>query len=249
MPRPFPPKAVCVFAKPPRPRRVKTRLLAELTAQEAAEVHLACVRDTARMAGGIGGARKWFLVAGNYETARQLARRAALNRRWCLGVQVGRDLGARLDFCFQALLGEGMRKVAVIGTDTPWMGAARILRAFELLDRAEVVLGPTEDGGYYLVAARRHVPEMFRGIRWGTSRVLRQTLRALRAAGVSYRLLPRDFDLDRPEDLRRVAGLLRKRKIRAPELKRWILDWSATSGSSRRRPPARRRKKRQPARA
>ena len=249
MSRPFPSKALCIFAKPLRPGRVKTRLQTILTPREAAAVHLACVRDTARMAAGAGGARKWLLVAGNYAAAQTLATRAGLSRRWCLGVQAGRDLGKRLEFCFQALLGEGMRKVVVIGTDTPWMGAPRILRAFRLLDHADVVLGPTEDGGYYLVGARRVVPEMFRGIRWGTSSVFQQTLRALRKAGVHYRLLPRDFDLDRPEDLLRVAELLRKRKIRAPALKQWMLAWDPSSGSSRRPPRAPRRKTPRPGRA
>lgn len=243
------PKAVLVFAKPPRAGHVKTRLRGLLTAREAAEVHLACVRDTTRMLGSLGGARKWLLVAGSSAAAQRLARQIGLNRRWRVGVQVGRHLGERLDFAFHSAFVSGARKVIVLGTDTPWMSAARIYRAFALLDRADVVLGPTDDGGYYLVAARRIVPEMFRGISWGTSRVLRQTLRALRKARVSYGLLRRDFDLDRPEDLRRVARLLRREAIGSPALKRWLLLWDLASGSSHRRGRGRRRRTRRPARA
>lgn len=225
MSSPFPQKAVLVFAKPPRPGHVKTRLRGLLTAQEAAEVHLACVKDTAAMVASVGGYRKWLLVAGRFEAAQNLAQQAKLSSRWRVGAQVGRDLGARLEFALNSHFLAGVQKVVVVGTDTPWMGPQRIVRAFQLLDAADVVIGPTEDGGYYLVGARRLVPEMFRRIRWGTADVLEQTLAALRKMKASYRLLRRDFDLDRPEDLHRVARLLRRRKIRSPALKRWFVNW------------------------
>lgn len=218
-------KAVLVFAKPPRPGHVKTRLRGRLTAQEAAEVHLACVKDTAAMVASVGGYRKWLLVAGRLGATQKLAQQALLSSRWRLGVQTGHDLGARLERAFRTHFEAGAKKVVVVGTDTPWMGPQRIVRAFQLLDAADVVIGPTEDGGYYLIGARRLVPEMFRGIRWGTETVSAQTLAALRRANASHRLLPRDFDLDRPEDLHRVARLLRRRKIRSPALKRWIVNW------------------------
>lgn len=232
MPAPFPPKAVLVFAKPPRPGHVKTRLRGVLSAHEAAELHLACVKDAARLVASVGGYRKWLLVAGRYDAAQKLARQAALSTRWCLGLQVGRDLGERLEFAFGSHFTAGVKKVIVVGTDTPWMAPQRIVRAFALLDRVDVVLGPTEDGGYYLVGARRLVPEMFRGIRWGTAEVFEKTVRALRKAGVSYRLLRRDFDLDRPADLRRVARLLRRKSIHAPALRRWMLPWEIALGRS-----------------
>jgi hypothetical protein len=214
-----------VFAKPARPGRVKTRMRPLLTAPESAALHLACVQDTARRVGSVGGYRKWLLVAGSFPEAQKLARAAGLSSRWCLGIQVGRHLGERLAFAFNSHFTAGVERVVVVGTDTPWMPPQRIVEAFALLDRADVVLGPTGDGGYYLVGARRLVPEMFRGIRWGTSQVLAQTKAALRKAGASFRLLPRDFDLDRPADLRRLAGLLRRGAIRAPALKQWISNW------------------------
>lgn len=218
-------KAVLVFAKPPRPGYVKTRLRGLLTAQEAAEVHLACVKDTVALVASVGGYRKWLLVAGRVAAAHRLAQQATLSTRWQLGMQTGRDLGARLEHAFRVHFEAGAKKVVVVGTDTPWMGPQRIVRALQLLDAADVVIGPTEDGGYYLIGARRLVPGMFRGIRWGTESVFAETLAALRKANASYRLLPRDFDLDRPEDLRRATRLLRRRKMRSPALKRWIVNW------------------------
>lgn len=246
MPSRIPSKALVVFAKPARPGHVKTRLRGVLSAREAAEAHVACLRDTTRMAGSVGGARKCLHVAGSYPAAQRLAARVGLSRRWRLGVQVGRTLGERLEFAIQSLLASGFRKVVVIGTDTPWMGAARVFRAFRLLDYADVVLGPAADGGYYLIGVRRAVPEMFRGVAWGTARVFAQTTRALRQAGIRYRLLKRDFDLDRPKDLARLVRLRSKRKLAAPALRRWIYGWELTTGSSRRRRRVRRRRRRPP---
>ncbi len=174
------------------------------------------------MVGAVGRCGKYLLVAGRPSTARQLAQTIGLSPRWRVRVQVGNHLGERLSFAFQSLFRSGARKVIVVGTDTPWMGAARIARAFELLDQADVVLGPTEDGGYYLVGARKLVPAMFRGIPWGSSAVFRRTLSALRQSRVTCRLLPRDFDLDRPRDLARLARLLQREKVQAPALERWI---------------------------
>jgi hypothetical protein len=116
----------------------------------------------------------------------------------------------------------GASKVVIVGTDSPWMGRARIERALQLLDTADVVLGPSEDGGYYLVATRRMVSKLFSQIRWGTAAVLPQTLRELRATRTSFRLLQRDFDLDRPQDLRRAEQMAARGTLRAPALNRWI---------------------------
>lgn len=228
-------KAILVFAKAPRPGHVKTRLRGKLTAQQAADVHRACLRDTARLVSSVAGCAKWLRVAGEPETAHRVARELGLSTWWRWGVQRGRDLGDRLGEAFHSYFSSGVKKVVVIGTDTPWMGRERIVRAFQLLDAVDVVLGPTEDGGYYLVGARRVIPEMFKNIPWGSREVLAQTLEALRRAGASYRLLRRDFDLDRPEDLARAGRLLKRKKIRAEALRRWVREegWMLIIGSSR----------------
>lgn len=143
-------------------------------------------------------------------------------------MQRGRDLGSRMRNAFAGCFRAGCLKAILIGTDTPWMGRGRLELALRALDRADVVLGPTRDGGYYLVGARRPVPEMFSGIDWGTSRVLRQTVATLERAGVPFRLLPRDFDLDRPEDFARAKKLLRRNPRTAQALSRWIKNWRAS---------------------
>jgi uncharacterized protein len=244
----LPRSAVLVFAKVPEPGRVKTRLLSRLTGQQAAGVHRACLEDTVRQVAHVPGCQKCLQVAAGSDKARRLAAALELDRRWQVTPQRGRDLGARMRHAFASFFRADYTPVVIVGTDTPWMGSERILRALDLLDTADVVLGPSRDGGYYLVGARRLVPQMFRSIPWGTSQVFRRTICALEKARVSYRLLPRDFDLDRPEDLARAARLLREKKTGAPALARLLKRWKAdsVSRSSRRRARARRSKTRRP---
>jgi glycosyltransferase A (GT-A) superfamily protein (DUF2064 family) len=190
-----------------------------------------------------------------------MAKRMQLDRKWRVVTQRGANLGERMRNAIEEQLHAGAEKVVIVGTDSPWMGRERIARALRLLDKAEVVIGPSEDGGYYLVAARKVIPKMFEGIRWGTSEVLPKTVKALRATRTKFRLLRSDFDLDRPEDLRRVARMAAGGRLQSSALKRWLRSKYLTSiaptsrgdgtwatKSSRRREPNRPSKKRRPGR-
>jgi glycosyltransferase A (GT-A) superfamily protein (DUF2064 family) len=112
----------------------------------------------------------------------------------------------------------GYREVVVIGTDTPWMGAERVRKAFAELKANDVVIGPAEDGGYYLLGMRKFAPGIFRGIPWSTERVLELTLKVIVRAKLRGKLLRRDFDLDRPGDLKRARRMLKRRPRMAPAL-------------------------------
>jgi hypothetical protein len=116
-----------------------------------------------------------------------------------------------MENAFRKCFAMGFREVVVIGTDTPWMGVERVRRAFAELKASEVVIGPAEDGGYYLLGMRKMVAEIFQGIPWSTERVLELTLEVIAEQKVRGKLLRRDFDLDRPEDLKRAAGMLKRR--------------------------------------
>jgi len=238
--------AALVFAKLPEPGRVKTRLLSLLTPKQAAEVHRACIADTIAKMTIVPGCRKWLRVAASPERAQEFGRALELNTRWRVGIQRGRDLGTRLEEAFQSAFRSGFQRVMVVGTDTPWMESNLVLRAFQMMRTADTVIGPTADGGYYLIGARRFIPAMFRNIPWGTRHVLDQTLAAIRKAHASLRLMRRDFDLDRPADFERAFKLLREDRKRAPTLARWMKTWELDGiiESSRRR--ARRRGRKRP---
>jgi len=211
-------RALLVFAKTPKPGKVKTRLLAAVSAEVAAALHAACIEDTLRLARKVRGCDVFVFAAGGTSYFRKLGKKLGSGARVQVWPQRGDDLGARMESAFRKCFAAGYREAVVIGTDTPWMGAQRVRRVFAELKTNDGVIGPAEDGGYYLLGTRRMATEIFRGIPWSTERVLGLTLKKTAALKLRTKLLRRDFDLDRPEDLKRAAGMLKRRPQAAPRL-------------------------------
>ena len=120
--------------------------------------------------------------------------------------QVEGDLGARMSETLRASLAGGARRVALIGSDLPDIDPECIAKAFTLLTRdpASLVIGPSFDGGYYLIAAT-HAPPVFEGVEWGSSSVLAQTCALAARAGLTVHLLPEGGDVDTVQDLDRAV--------------------------------------------
>jgi rSAM/selenodomain-associated transferase 1 len=247
MPRPV--EAIVVFAKAPEPGKVKTRLIGLLSPQQAADLHDACIEDMLHEFEWTESVRRELHVTGSKQPIHILLRDTGLTHKWKLERQRGRGLGARMRRAFERLFARGMQRVVIVGTDTPWMSNARVDRAFKHLKSVDAVLGPCEDGGYYLIGLRRTIPEIFNNIDWGTKKVLRQSIYALRQCGASYRLLPRDFDLDRPGDLRRALHIRRRISQNTITVGAWLKWFEKFRKSSRRRSQFRRNKTRRPGRA
>jgi hypothetical protein len=241
-------EAIVVFAKSPEPGKVKTRLIGMVTPEEAANLHEACVEDILGEFSWTPNLRRELHIAGPGETIHNLLRETGLTRKWKIETQRGRDLGARMRRAFERLFAHGMKRVVIAGTDTPWMGHARVESAFKHLKSVDAVLGPCEDGGYYLIGLRRRIPEIFNDIDWGTEKVFRQSIDALRQCGASYRLLPREFDLDRPGDLRRALQIRRRISRNAITVGAWLKWFEKFRRSSHRRPQVHRNKTRRPGR-
>lgn len=127
--------------------------------------------------------------------------------------QQGGDLGERMHHCFRTLCGEGFDCVIMIGADVPHVRDEWLDEAEAALREADLVLGPTDDGGYYLIAARAP-HDVFSGIPMGSDRVLAETLRKATAAALRVHLLPRSFDIDEAGDLARLRNLLRSKDCR-----------------------------------
>lgn len=125
-----------------------------------------------------------------------------------LVAQQGRDLGERLATVLAGLLGAGHAGAMAIDSDSPTLPMAHVLEAADVLARgaADLVLGPSEDGGYYLVGLRQPRPALFAGIPWSTDQVLSLTLEAARRLGLRTHLLPEWFDVDTERDLRRLRA-------------------------------------------
>lgn len=212
-------RVVLLFTKPGVPGRVKTRLIGELTAGEAAALHRALLADLLRNLSG-GAFRlelRWALEEG--EEAPALGYPAAR--------QEGGDLGERLYRALAAAAGGGAL-VAAVGSDHPELTAARVEEAFAALEGgADVALGPAADGGYYLVAVRPEAAcrDLFADIPWSTAAVLAATVRRAAAAGLTVHLLPPGRDVDTPEDLARLAARLPGGGVACPATERLLASW------------------------
>ncbi len=220
-----------VFARAPVAGQVKTRLFSSsapagsapggaLTAEQAAAVHAAFVADVCCNGARSGIARRRLYVAGDLAHPQLLS--AAGEHGYTLHAQAGADLGARMAAAIAAELAAGASAVLLIGTDSPTLPLSYLQQAAAWLhDSADVVLGPATDGGYYLIGARRPIPELFAaGVSWGTAQVLPTTLQRLRQlaqAGARVALLPFFYDVDTPQDLWLLACHLRLAAATAQE--------------------------------
>lgn len=116
-------------------------------------------------------------------------------------LQRGDDLGARMENAFRHGFEQGYQKVAIIGSDCADLKPAIIQEAFDSLDKYDIVLGPSKDGGYYLLGMTTFCPDLFDEKEWSTSMVLEQTLNQIKNRELSFKLLPTLNDIDTEEDL------------------------------------------------
>jgi len=191
-----------MFAKYWKPGAVKTRLAARIGAQPAADLHRAFVHSLAVRFKQHGDQRQiCYAPASAAEAFRQTAGNA-----WDVAPQVAGDLGARMEAFFDLAFESGASRVVLIGSDSPSMPSGFIDQAFEQLRTHPVVIGPAEDGGYYLIGAAGETPPVFKGIAWSSGEVWKQTVAALRRAGIGYASLPMWYDVDEWPDLQRLAS-------------------------------------------
>ena len=210
-------RTLVVFVKEPRPGAVKTRLAAAVGSEAAAELYRTLAESVLEATTPVPGEYERLVFFDPPEARRAL-------RDWLPGVslraQAPGDLGERLADAFARAFGRGATRVAIVGSDAPGVTRETALRALEALAEADVVLGPAQDGGYYLIALRAAHPELVRGIDWSTPAVLPQTLERAAAAGLVVRQLEPLRDVDTLEDLRAEWPGLERRLAARPQLLR-----------------------------
>lgn len=195
--------AVIVFARAPRPGSVKTRLIPALGAEGAAALHARLLEhalETARAA-SLGGAELHCDPDADDPFFRYCADRYGVT----LLAQAEGDLGARMLAACARALTDGSR-VLLMGSDCPVLTARHLRQAERALrDGNDAVFVPCEDGGYALVGLRRVDTRLFEGVAWGSDRVISETRTRLEALGWRWHELATLWDVDRPEDYRRLV--------------------------------------------
>jgi uncharacterized protein len=189
-----------IFTRYPEPGKTKTRLISKLGAEGAAELQRDMTERTLRNAWPLKSLRQVSLEV-RYEGGNEMLIREWLGDHLTFRSQGAGDLGAKMKRAFHDAFQAGAQRVVIIGADCPDLNSELMEVAFDALRRNDIVIGPANDGGYYLIGSRRYFPQPFDRIHWGSEKVLEQTLRRAREAGIQTELLIPLSDIDRPEDL------------------------------------------------
>lgn len=202
--------AILVFTKGTNFGQVKTRLRPFLNELQLMELHLAFLQDTLEKVKLLNIDGYLYVVGeSNFH----------FKNSFPIFEQKGVDLGSRLLNAFETH-SKRYGRIVVIGTDSPDLPSERIQEAFLSLENHDAVIGPTDDGGYYLLGLSKMIPAVFENIPWSSNEVFRKTLDQLH--GYSTHVLKKHYDIDVIEDLMRLKKSLEKNKSLASQTQKWF---------------------------
>jgi len=189
--------AVILFARDPILGQVKTRLNSFLDNETILKLYKCFLEDSLAKIQQVGNADCFVGISHENNSG-------FFNKLESFGMtlfsQQGKDLGDKMRRAFIDRFMQGYNKVVIIGSDSPSLPVSYIDKALD--SERDLVLGPSIDGGYYLIAMRGKVFEVFSGVDWGTDKVLYETLQLVKEGSFSFDLLPVWYDVDLPEDLK-----------------------------------------------
>jgi rSAM/selenodomain-associated transferase 1 len=201
----LPTDMLAIVAKYPHPGQVKTRLGASIGYASAADLYRAFLADLADRFSSGGRNHAFTLTWACAPGSGQLQEIVGADAR--VLTQRGTDLADRLHYLAVDMEVARVRRLVIMSSDSPHVETALVHDAFLLIEPGRVVLGPAEDGGYYLIGLdlTLGVPDLFRGIQMSTPRVLQETMARAAALHLSVCLLPATYDIDEISDLERLA--------------------------------------------
>jgi rSAM/selenodomain-associated transferase 1 len=209
-------ETLILFARAPLAGKTKTRLAKERGDDDALRLSMGFLADTTALCGrwrresaGAVDANRRVVCYVDPSAADPIVVDLAFAAGARVELQQGKDLGERLHHAFDAELARGARAVCAIGSDSPTLPLHLLDHAFRALLWERVILGPTFDGGYWLVGTQRPSPTLFTGIPWSTPSVLAKTSQLLATQGITPHLLPFWYDVDEAADLERLVWHLR----------------------------------------
>ena len=210
-----------IMAKAPKPGMVKTRLAHYLPPPAVTELYRCLLDDTIRLAQSLGSAEVAIMCpASDVDDLAHLAGNAVR-----VVPQTGEGLAAGLTSVFAHFAVTGQQRIIAFNSDSPHLPASVLKAAFEALATCDVVVGPTHDGGYYLVGAKAVHPTLFASDGMSTSSALERFLSRARVLELSVGLADPFYDIDVTDDLIRLAAELRLAPARAPRTAAWLAEW------------------------
>ena len=204
-------RALLVMAKRPFPGHTKTRLCPPFSPEEAATLYECFLRDALDIVRAVPNVTPFIAYSPSEEG--EYFKKLAPDFE--LIPQIGANLGERLDFVLSHTLAAGFEQVAAINSDSPTLPPAYLAQAFAHLDNEaiDVVFGPCEDGGYYLIGWKQPHPRLVREIQMSTSHVLQDTLDIARQEKLQIALLPTWYDVDTIADLERIKAEMGEKRV------------------------------------
>ncbi|MBT5549804.1 MAG: glycosyltransferase [Nitrospina sp.] len=189
--------AVVLFARDPVLGKVKTRLSPFLDDETILQLYTCFLHDSLDKIRQVENADLFIGISPSNQSGFFTGMPGSDMR---IFVQEGKELGDKMRRAIQDRFAEGYERVVIIGSDSPSLPVSYIERA--LASDKDMVLGPSTDGGYYLIGMKGALTEVFEGVTWGTEKVLQETCDHLVQNGVPLELLPVWYDIDSPEDLK-----------------------------------------------
>ena len=227
-------RVLVIMAKAPRPGAVKTRLASSLSPEAVTEFYRCLLEDTLALARSLSDVEVAIMCPdSDVDELAQLA-----GNETNIVAQKGEGLAAGLTSVFAHFAPDhrkdaGQRRIIAFNSDSPHLPRSVLERAFETLAAHDVVVGPTHDGGYYLVGAKAPHPTLFANDGMGTSSALERLLSRARELKLSVGFADAFYDIDVADDLTRLAEELRLVPSKAPRTAQWLKEWHLTPAQPR----------------
>jgi rSAM/selenodomain-associated transferase 1 len=227
-------RVLVIMAKAPRPREVKTRLASSLSPEAAVDFYCCLLEDTLALARSLSDVEVAIMCPdSDVSELTQLA-----GREVNVVAQKGEGLAAGLTSVFAHFAQDHQRdahqrRIIAFNSDSPHLPRSVLENAFDTLAEHDVVVGPTHDGGYYLVGAKASHATLFANDGMGTNSALERLLARAQALELSLGFADSFYDIDVADDLTRLAAELRLAPARAPRTAAWLNEWELSAGQSR----------------
>ena len=222
-------RVLVIMAKAPRPGVVKTRLTPSLSPEVVTAFYCCLLDDTLALARSVEGVEVAIMCPDS--DVNELARFAG--KDVTVVAQEGEGLAAGLISAFAHFAEGHQRRIIAFNSDSPHLPSSVLEDAFTVLAEHDLVVGPTDDGGYYLVGAKDSHPALFARDGMGTSTALERLLSRARSLELSVGFSDTFYDIDVADDLTRLAEELRLAPIRAPRTAQWLKEWELAAAQSR----------------